>query len=107
MQRPQVAGADDLQSSIPYKAAVAAESDVGAAENLEHHCGPAGAPPLTAQPLTARPFLRDCFGRPFHHRARQFTKNGVGPDLTPCAKITPKPKRWLSGQRHLPPSLMT
>lgn len=53
MQRPWVAGADSLQSSIPNKAPVEAESDVGPAENLEHHSGSAAAP----KPLTALLFL--------------------------------------------------
>lgn len=44
MQRPQVAGADGLQSSTPHKVPVEASSDVDPAENLEHHSGSAGAP---------------------------------------------------------------
>lgn len=44
MQRPQVAGAHGLQSSIPNKVPVEANSGVGLAENLDHHSGCAGAP---------------------------------------------------------------
>lgn len=48
-----MAGADGLQSSIPNKVPVEANSDVGPAENLEHHSGSAGAPKETRSTLTA------------------------------------------------------